>query len=114
MGGSFATAEQHARLHSRPLRVATRVESVYEEAKNLVEDLDGWTLVHADDERHVLTCKRKSGFLSGESTVTITCEGPPGLPSTTVNVSSRSSSGLFSRDRANVLEFMVPFHRRVC
>ena len=98
----------------KPLRVPIRVDGVYEEARNLVEDLPQWKLVTADDAAHVLVCKRAKRFLSGEATVTITCDGPADLPSTTVSVRSESNGGLLSRDKANVLEFMVPFHRRVC
>jgi hypothetical protein len=87
---------------------------VYEEARNMVEDLAHWSIVSADDARHVLTCRRDGGLLSAQSVVTITCTGPEDLPSTVVNVRSESSGGLLSRDRANVLEFTIPFHRRVC
>jgi hypothetical protein len=114
MGRSFETSDSHAQFHSKPLRVAIRVDGVYEEARNMVEDLPHWSIASADDERHVLTCRRDGGLVSGASTVTITCTGPDDLPSTTVNVRSESEGGLFSRDRANVLEFMIPFHRRVC
>lgn len=114
MSGSFETNDAHTNFHLKPLRVAIRAEGVFEEAKNLVADLPNWSLVSADDARRVLTCTRKAGFLGAESTITITCDGPEGIPSTTVNVKSRTDGGLLSRDRANVLEFMVPFHRRVC
>jgi hypothetical protein len=114
VGGSFETSEAHAHFHLKPLRVAMRAEDVYSEARNMVEDLRGWSVVAADDARFVLTCARKGGLLAGEAQVTITCEGPAGIPSTTVHVRSATSGGLLSRDRANVLEFMVPFHRRVC
>jgi hypothetical protein len=114
MARSFETDEAHSSRHLRPLRVATRPESVYDEAKTLVEDLPKWKLVQADDARQVLTCSREGGFLAGPSTVTIRVEGPEGIPSCTVHVRSESSGGLRSRDRANVVEFMEPFHRRVC
>jgi hypothetical protein len=114
MGRSFETSEAHASFHLKPLRVASRADGVHEEARNLVEDLPRWSIVSADDARHVLTCRREGGLLSADATVTITCDGPEGIPSTTVNVRSESAGGLVSRDRANVLEFMVPFHRRVC
>jgi hypothetical protein len=114
MGGSFETADAHAQFHLKPLRVAMRAEDVWSEARNMVEDLRGWSIVSADDERRVLTCARKGGLLSGAARITIACDGPAGIPSTTVHVRSESSGGLVSRDRANVLEFMVPFHRRVC
>ena len=114
MGGSFETSEAHANFHLKPLRVAVRAEDVYAEARDMVGDLSGWKVVATDDARFVLACARKGGLLSGEAEVTITCEGPAGIPSTTVHVRSVTKGGILSRDRANVLEFMVPFHRRVC
>jgi hypothetical protein len=114
MGGSFETSEAHAHFHLKPLRVAIRPDGVYEEARNMVEDLPAWSIVTADDARHVLTCRRERGLLSGPAQITITCAGPADMPTTTVHVRSESAGGLVSRDRANVLEFMVPFHRRVC
>lgn len=115
MGGSFATSDEHSRLELKPLRVAIRKEDVYAEARNLASDLPGWRIVSADDERLVLTCVRKGGPLSGTSTITLTFEGPDGIPSTTVNARSASAGSLpgFARDRVNVLEFMRLFHRRV-
>jgi hypothetical protein len=114
MARSFETSDSHAHFHTKPLRVAILVDGVHAEARDMVEDLAHWSILSADDDRHVLTCRREGGLLSADSVVTITCAGPADLPSTTVNVRSESKGGLFSRDRANVLEFMVPFHRRVC
>ena len=113
MPGSFRTDESHDEDHA-PVRVPILKEYVYQEAKNLVDDLPGWTLVEADDGAMVLTCERKGGLLSGTSRVTIRCEGPEGIPSCTVDVESESQGGLRSRDRANVAEFVRPFRRRVC
>jgi hypothetical protein len=114
MAKSFETSDRHAAFHLKPLRVPIRVEGVFEEAKNLVEDLPNWTLESSDEAQHVLRARRSGGLLSGASTITVRCEGPDGMPSTTVHVHSESQGGLLSRDKANVLEFMVPFHRRVC
>ena len=116
MGGSFSTGEEHAHLHLKPLRVASRKEEVFAEAKNLASDLPAWKIVRVEDERQMLVCERKGSPLSGVSEVTITCEGPDGIPSTTVHARSESRGGLpgFGRDRAHVLEFMKLFHRRVC
>jgi hypothetical protein len=87
---------------------------VYAEAKNLVGDLPGWELVRADDERLVLNCRRAGGVLGGTAEIEIRVEGPDEIPSSTVHVSSRSTGGLFARDKRYVAEFLVPFHRRVC
>jgi hypothetical protein len=114
MGGSFSTSDQHAHFNLKPLAVASLKRGVYEEAKDLASELAGWRVVSADEARLVIVCERAGGVLSGPSTVTITFDGPDGIPSTTVNVRSESRRGLMSRDRQNVLEFMRPFHRRVC
>jgi hypothetical protein len=53
-------------------------------------------------------------LLGAPSRITITVEGPEGIPSATVNVKSVTAHGLRSRDRANVAEFLEPFRRRVC
>lgn len=112
--GSFETDESHSNPSLKPLRVASRREGIYEQAREMVEDLDGWAIVSADEETRVLTCERKGGLLGGTATITIRVEGPEGIPSTTVHVRSETAGGLRSRDKANVLEFMKPFHRRVC
>ena len=112
--GSFETDEQHSNPSLKPLRVASRREGIYAQAKEMVADLDGWTLESCDDEQLVLVCERKGGLLGGTSRITIRVEGPEGIPSATIHVRSESSGGLRSRDKANVLEFMKPFHRRVC
>jgi hypothetical protein len=114
MSGSFSTSGQHAHFNLKPLSVASLKRGVFEEARNLASELPGWRVVSADDARLVIVCEREGGVLSGPSTVTITFDGPEGIPSTTVNVRSESKSGLMSRDRKNVIEFMRPFHRRVC
>jgi hypothetical protein len=114
MSGSFATSEQHSHFNLKPLAVASLKRGVYEEARDLAGDLPGWCVLTADDEHLRITCERKGGTFAGTATVTITCEGPDGIPSTVVNVKSETSSGLLSRDRKNVLEFMKLFHRRVC
>ena len=114
MARSFETDDSQSAPHLRPLRVATRGEHVYGEARNLVEDLPGWELVRADDAARTLHCRRAKGFLTGESAVTIRVDGPEDIPSCTVHVRSETDGGLRSRDRAVVAEFMKPFHRRVC
>ncbi len=116
MGGSCSTSNANAHFHLRPLCVAISKSGIYEEAKTMASDLPRWELVNADDERLTLTCKRRQGFLFGTSTITISVEGPDGMPSSTLNVRSETTGSWpgFARDRANVLEFMTPFHRRVC
>jgi hypothetical protein len=110
----FETSDQHDKPELRPLRVASRKEGVYEEAKNMVADLSKWTLVSADDAGLVLECERKGGLLGGLTKVTIRVEGPDGIPSATVIVAADSQGGLLASDKSVVAEFMRPFTRRVC
>ncbi len=114
MAGSFETSDQHSGQHERPLRVPSLPGGIYERAKELIDDLDGWKLLEEDADKGLLVCERSARFLGGAARVTIRVEGPEGVPSTTVHVRSESSSGLLSHDRKNVAEFLRPFHRRVC
>lgn len=113
MRAFFETSDSHAQPHLKPLRVAMRVDAVWEAAREQVADLPAWTVVQADEAARRIVCTRRKRFLSGESTITISCTGPADLPTTTVNVRSETSGGFTKRDKANVLEFLVPFARRV-
>ena len=112
--GSFETDDKHSNASLKPLRIPSRREGIYAQAKEMVTDLDGWTLLAANDDTLVLECERKGGLLGGTAKITIRVEGLEGIPSTTVYVKSETSGGLRSRDKGNVLEFMKTFHRRVC
>lgn len=114
MGGSFETGPEQRDVLLQPLRVPTRAADIYAEAKDMVADLAGWSLLASDDAALTLVCERKAGLLGAPARVTIRVEGPEGLPSSTVHVRSETEGGLLARDRANVLEFMKPFQRRVC
>jgi hypothetical protein len=111
--GSFQTSDDQQRAELRPLRVPMRREDLFAEARTMVEDLAGWSIVEADEAALVLRCERKGGLLGGTAQVTLRVEGPEGIPSATLQVSSSSTGGLLSRDKAVVLEFMTPFTRRV-
>ncbi len=112
----FETSDSHEHPRLKPLRVALLKQGLYEEAKTMAGDLagSGWKIVESDDERLCLVCERAGGFLRGTARVTIRVDGPDGIPSATAHVRSETASGLWPRDRANVLEFLLPFHRRVC
>ena len=114
MGGSFQTDDGHSNERLRPLRVPMRKEHIFGAARELVEDLASWTVESADEESMTLVCTRGGGLFSGPSRVTIRVEGPDEIPNSTVHVHSETEQGLLKRDKANVLEFMLPFHRRVC
>jgi hypothetical protein len=110
----FQTSDDHGRAELRPLRVAMRREELFAEARTMVEDLPRWTIERADEAALELVARRAAGFLGGESRVTIRVEGPEGIPSATLHVSSTTAGGLFSNDKNVVLEFLTPFTRRVC
>lgn len=112
--GSFATSDEHKNRNHQPIRVPTQQGHIYGAAKEMIDDLDGWEIVSEDEAKHELVCKKSNGFLGGTSTITITVEGPDGVPSSTVNVRSESEGGLLSKDKGNVAEFIRPFFRRVC
>ena len=114
MGGSFQTDPGHSNASLRPLRVAMRKEHLFVAARELVEALASWSLDSADEESMTLLCTRGGGLLGGSSQITIRVEGPEEIPNSTVHVSSVTETGLLKRDKANVLEFMAPFQRRVC
>src|SRR5688500_4083463 len=108
MGRSFSTSDEHAHFHLKPLRVPILKQGVFEEARNLAGELPGWKVLDSDDARCRLRCERKGGALAGTARVTITVEGPDGIPSSIVHVESESDGGLpgFASDRKVVLEFM--------
>ena len=109
----FQTSDDQARAELRPLRVAMRREDLFAEARTMVEDLPAWKLERADEDALELHCSRSGGLLGGTAAVTLRVEGPEGIPSSTLHMSSTSSGGLLARDRNVVLEFMTPFARRV-
>jgi hypothetical protein len=115
MGGSFATSDDDANVDAQPLRAPQRREDVWTEARNLASELPRWRVLEADEARGILVCECAGGLLAPASRVTLTFEGPEGIPSTTVNARSESTGGLLglSRDRARVLEFMRLLRRRV-
>lgn len=111
---AFETSEQHSHQHQRPVRVPTLKGDIYNAAVEMAEDLDGWEVLSKDDAELKLTCRRPGGFMKGTATITVWVEGPDGMPSSTVHVRSETEGGLLDRDKANVIEFVRPFHRRVC
>lgn len=114
MAGSFETRDDHKHPNLKVLRLPVGRDDMYRSAQEMVEDLGGWAIASKDDDARTLVCHRDRGFMGGKATVTIRIEGPEGIPSSEVHVKSESQGGLLSKDKANVLEFMVPFHRRVC
>ena len=113
MASSFESSDSHGQQHLKPLRVPSLRDGIYSTAKELIDDLPGWQLVGEDEATGTLTCERKARPLSGTSKVTVKVEGPEGVPSTTVTLKSETEGGLRKCDKANIIEFMKLFHRRV-
>jgi hypothetical protein len=113
MASSFASSDSHSQLYLKPLRVPSLKDGIYATAVELVEALDDWTIDSQDEGQGVIVATRRARFLSGPSKVTIKVEGPDGVPSTTVTLESTTDGGLRKCDKANVVEFMKLFHRRV-
>ena len=109
---SFETRDEHDDPALRPLRVAVRREDLFREARELVADLAAWKLVRADEALLVLHCERAGGPLGGKARITVTVSGPDDLPSAELRVTSQTS-GLLTRDKANVREFVEHLRRRV-
>ncbi len=114
MSGSFETSDANQSEHHRPLRVPSRREGIWDALKEMVEDLEGWSVVSSDEESRVVVCEKSGGLLAGTSRLTITVEGDAEVPSTTVHAKSTTNGGLIGRDKANVAHFIKLFHRRVC
>lgn len=113
MSNVFETNDGESNQLLKPLRVPSLADGLVQTAKELIEDLPDWSLIECDEQQGVLTCERSARLLSGKSTVTIRLDSAEGIPSTTVNLRSESQGGLRKGDRANVIEFMRLFMRRV-
>ena len=78
--------------------------------------LPGWEIDVVEYSHSLIASQHHGGggLLGGTAKITIRVEGLEGIPSCTVHVRSETAGGLRSRDKGNVLEFIKPFHRRVC
>lgn len=111
--GSFETSESHANRWHQPVRVPQHKSGIYGSAKEMVEDLPGWTVDAVDDDKLEIHCTRANGALGGTSKIVVRVEGPEGIPNSSTHCRSESSGGLFSRDKKNVAEFIQKFWMRV-
>lgn len=109
---AFETTDDESDPVLRPMRVAVRREEVFAEARDMVADLEAWSVVREDAQALELHCERAGGLLSGRARIRIRVEGPEGIPSATVTLRCEAS-GLFARVRHVTREFMAPFRRRV-
>jgi hypothetical protein len=111
--GKFETSEDHAGRWHRPVCVPVGKEDVFASALEMLEDLPRWSVQSVDKEGLSATCERSNGPLRGTSTIVVRVEGPDGLPNSQTHCSSQSSTGLLSRDKSNVAEFIQKFWMRV-
>lgn len=111
--GSFETSETHSSRWHQPVRVPTNKGDIFGAAKEMVEDLKGWTLESIDEEALEIRCTRSNGPLGGTSNIVVSVEGPEDIPNSSTHCRSESSGGFLSRDKKNVAEFVQKFWMRV-
>jgi hypothetical protein len=111
--GRFETSLDHSSRWHQPVRVPVAKGDVYGAAKEMVEDLDGWVVQSTDDETLTIACVKKGGLLGGTANIVVRIEGPDGIPNSETHCSSESTSGLLSRDKGNVTEFVKKFWMRM-
>jgi hypothetical protein len=51
--------------------------------------------------------------MSKDSNIRVWVEGPEGVPNSQTHCSSESSGGIFSKDKANVAEFVRKLYMRI-
>ncbi|MFT5050680.1 MAG: hypothetical protein ACI8QZ_002082 [Chlamydiales bacterium] len=109
----FETKDDHPGRWQRPVRVPARKQDIFGAAKEMCEDLEGWTVLEVDDEALRITCECSNGFLAGTSRIKVWVEGPDNIPSSTTCMTSEGG-GPRDRNKANVTEFVKKFTMRVC
>ncbi|MFT4540955.1 MAG: hypothetical protein ACI841_002216 [Planctomycetota bacterium] len=112
--GVFETSEESSSRWHQPVRVPTSKDNIFGAAKEMCEDLDGWTVLSIDESAFTIDCECKGGMLAGDSKIQVRIEGPDGIPSSTTHVRSESSGGMMSKDKKYVSEFIKKFTMRVC
>jgi len=110
---SFSTGDDHPGRWHQPVSVPVNKTDAFHAACEMVDDLEGWSDVVIDKEALTLTCVCKGGLLSKDSNVRIWVEGPEGVPNSQTHCSSESSGGIFSKDKANVAEFVRKLYMRI-
>ena len=111
--GKFETSLDHAARWHQPVCVPRGRDDIFGAAREMVDDLDGWTVTSIDEEVFTIHCEKNNGFLSGTSKSIVSVEGPEGIPNSETHCCSESSGGIRSRDKANVREFIEKFWMRV-
>jgi hypothetical protein len=111
--GRFETSESHPNRWHQPVRVPVGKGDIFSAAREMVADLDGWSVEAVDEQGLSITCQKKGGLLGGTAKIVVRVEGPDGIPNSETHCCSESSGGLLSRDKANVAEFVKKFWMRV-
>ena len=114
MGGTFETSDAHSSQHQQPIRVATRREHIFQAAKEMADDMKGWTVTNADEEALQIHAVKDGGMLGGKAKILVTIEGSAEVPSTTVNCRCDVDGGLFGSPKGIVEGYMNLLFRRVC
>ena len=112
--GFFETSEDATARWHQPVRVPIQKGNVFGAAREMCEDLEGWTVLEVDEDALTVTCECKRGVLGGSSRVVVRVEGPDGIPSSTTHVRSESTGGLLPADKKIVTEFVKKFTMRIC
>ncbi|MCA9001172.1 MAG: hypothetical protein KDB61_04560 [Planctomycetes bacterium] len=109
----FSTGDDHPGRWHQPVSVPVNKTDAFSAACEMVDDLEGWSDVVVDKDKLTLTCVCKGGLLSKDSNIRIWVEGPDGVPNSQTHCSSESSGGIFSKDKANVAEFVRKLYMRI-
>ena len=111
--GMFETSDTNSARWNKPVQVPSVKDDIFSAACEMAEDMPGWTVTETDKEALRIVASKKNGFLGGVSTITVTVEGPAGMPNSSTHCRSESSGALLSRDKGNVAEFIQKFRMRV-
>ena len=55
--GKFETSSEHSGRWHQPVRVPSNKEGIFGAAKELAEDMDGWTIQSVDEESMTITAR---------------------------------------------------------
>ena len=111
--GKFETNLEHSNRWHQPVRVPQNKDGIFGAAKELAEDMAGWTIQSVDEESMTIRAEKANGFLGGTSQIVVRVEGPDGIPNSETHCSSESTGALLSRDKSNVATFIEKFWMRV-
>ena len=111
--GKFETSSEHSNRWHQPVRVPQNKDGIFGAAKEMAEDMQGWTVDSVDEATMTIKAQKANGFLGGTSSIVVRVEGPEGIPNSETHCSSESTGALLSRDKSNVAAFIEKFWMRV-